>query len=233
MTTVLFWDIDGTLLTTKRAGIRGWELSFEEVAGRPADLGRFATAGLTDVEVARRILEREGASPDLASRLLAGYERRLPACLPRRDGHAIPEARRILEALNGRTDVASFLLTGNTRPGAEAKLRFAGLWEFFAGGAFSNPLEQRPHIAREALAFAERHLGEPVPPERRIVIGDTPHDMACARAIDARALGVATGPYGPEALRECGAWRTVDRLPTPVVFARMVGLREAGLSLRR
>lgn len=227
MTLAIFWDLDGTILTTQRAGIRAYEEALERVTGRRVSLADFPTAGLTDLEIAHRILEAHDGTQGSAPALLAAYEELLPAALDRGRVHAIPEAAAILEALRARSDARSFLLTGNTRRGAAAKLSRAGLADLFAAGGYSNPLRQRAEVAVAALREAERHLGGPVPPGRRIVIGDTPHDVACARAIDARCIAVGSGPYAFEALRATGAWRVLPRLPPPPEFFTMLGLAAA------
>src|SRR5262249_54214575 len=107
----------------------------------------------------------------------------------------------------------------NVAGGAEAKLRHYGLWDFFgAGGAFSETGSDRPSIARRARELA----GSP-PGERIIVIGDTPHDVACGKAIGARTLAVATGPgYTRAELEACDPWHTLDALPAPGDFVPLV-----------
>jgi phosphoglycolate phosphatase len=155
---VLCWDIDGTLLTTGRAGVYALEKAALEITGQPLDLQSLATAGLTDVEIARRILQLHGVEPSLENqeRLLRLYEDALPESLPRRQGSVMPGVRPILEALAGRPAWGSVLLTGNTRRGARAKLEHYGLAAFFAEGAFSDGTENRREIAEAALASFAR-----------------------------------------------------------------------------
>ena len=116
--------------------------------------------------------------------------------------------------------MVSMLLTGNLAGGAEAKLRHYGLWEFFAetGGAFCVEGSDRPSIARRAREL----VGEP-DGDRIVVIGDTPHDVDCGKAIGARTLAVATGPvYSLDELRACEPWLAMEELPEPREFARVV-----------
>jgi len=223
MTTVLFWDIDGTLLTTARAGVSAWADALAEQVGHPVDLSAFQTAGLTDVEIARRLGASHGLDPAATEGLLRGYERRLPESLTRRTGGVLPNVRAILERLRGRTDVYSGLLTGNTRSGAAAKLQHYGLAEFFDGGAFADGMEDRPAIARDALAQARKIVGM-ISPDRVYVIGDTPHDVAGGKAIGARVIAVATGGYSLEQLRATDPWWLLSSLPEPEVFFRHLGL---------
>jgi phosphoglycolate phosphatase len=223
--TVLFWDIDGTLLTTGRAGIFAWEDAALEVTGKKVDLDKLETAGLTDPQVAARILEACGvpADPETARRMTRLYENRLPASLPRREGKVMPGVREILEHSRRRADVLSLLLTGNTRAGAGAKLAHYGLADFFSDGAFSDDRPDRPAIARAALEMARR-LDTSVRLENVYVIGDTPHDIHCGQAIGARCVAVASGPYSVSQLEAHRPWWAVERLPAPAVFAQKLGL---------
>jgi phosphoglycolate phosphatase len=217
VTLYLFWDIDGTLLTTARAGIFAWEEAAQEVLGREVDLASYRTAGLTDAEIALTL--SDGDAP-AAGRMLGAYERLLPERLHWRQGQVLPNVRENLEALSARDDVVNLLLTGNIPGGAEAKLRHYGLWDFFgAGGAFSVEGLDRPGIARRARELAAEHAGEAPPGERMVVIGDTPHDVACGKAIGARTVAVASGPaYGIDELRACDPWLALEQLPAPPAF---------------
>jgi phosphoglycolate phosphatase len=223
MTTFLFWDIDGTLLTTARAGIFAWEDATQEVLGSRIDMAGMQTAGLTDAEIAVALVQHYGdGEPAVAARLLDEYARHLPAALPRREGHVLPNVCENLEALSARDDVVNMLLTGNVAAGAEAKLRHYGLWEFFAdtGGAFSVEGSDRPSIARAALARAGAHE-----PELTYVVGDTPHDISCGKHIEARTVAVATGPsYTLAQLQACEPWLALEELPEPGEFIALLGL---------
>jgi phosphoglycolate phosphatase len=229
--TYLFWDIDGTLLTTARAGIFAWEDAVRDVLGAEPAIAAMQTAGLTDAEIALALAAEHGdASTTTAADLLHRYAQLLPERLSWRRGGVLPNVLEILEALADRDDVLSLLLTGNVASGAEAKLRHYDLWRFFtAGGAFSVEGSDRPAIAREARAMAARHGGDVPVGGRMIVIGDTPHDIACGKAIGALTLAVATGPgYALEDLRACEPSMVVAQLPAPAAFLHMIdraGLR--------
>ena len=173
--TVLFWDIDGTLITTGRAGMFAWNDSVRELTGREFDLRtQVRTAGMTDYQIAAQTFETLGLDPEpgLLERLVRRYEELLPASLPLRNGYVFPNVREILEELRGRPDVRSYLLTGNTRGGARAKLTYYGLMEFFPDGAFAEDVSDRSSIARRALALA-RQAG-PIAEDGVFVVGDTP-----------------------------------------------------------
>jgi phosphoglycolate phosphatase-like HAD superfamily hydrolase len=215
--TVLFWDLDGTLLTTARAGIFALESAVLEVAGTEVDLDSLVTAGLTDAEVAAAALVVAGvdATDELVERFLRAYERHLPDCLPRRRGQVLPGVREALDDLRGARGVTSYLLTGNTEAGARAKLAHYALDGYFAGGAFCIGPGTRAEIAQRARGLAAQGA-------RLYVIGDTPSDIAAGAAIGARTIAVATGSHSEEDLWEHGPWLVVNRIPEPAQFRALL-----------
>src|SRR5581483_9960152 len=197
----IFWDIDGTLLTTMKAGVNAFDEACREIVHGEIDWTRIDIRGFSDRSIARRVLDAHNKPSDEAAidRLLRCYESHLPSHLATRDGIPLPGVVPILERLRSRTDVLSLLLTGNTKCGARAKLERYGLLDYFRGGNGGDPLGGfaedgvlRDDIARAAFALAENTLGEILSPDRCFVIGDTPHDVSCGKAIGARTIAVAT-----------------------------------------
>lgn len=203
------FDIDGTLLlgasAEHAASVHAALLEVHRLA--EPTTGGLRPAGRTDGDIARQILLRNGVS---AERIDArADEVRDVTC--REFGHRCPPDLRdrvapgmgeLLEELSARDGIKLALLTGNFEPVARLKLERAGLGHHFAAGqgAFGSDHEDRaalPAIARRRAAVNAR----PHPREHTVVIGDTPNDVACARADGVRCLAVATGPYPPEALR--------------------------------
>ena len=223
VTTILFWDIDGTLLTTGRAGILAWEAAASEAAGHPVDLQQLQTAGLTDFAIGRLILEQLGlrSEPEPLTRLVRRYEASLPDVLPRRQGRVLAGVMDLLQSVReDRPEVGLYLLTGNTRAGARAKLTYYGLFDFFAGGAFADPTGDRSDIARRALSAATTE--QPIPLDRVFVIGDTPHDVECGLAIGARTIAVASGDYSVADLETHEPWRALRELPAAEAFLALL-----------
>jgi len=220
--TVLFWDIDGTLLTTAKAGVFAWEDAVRELTGREFELVSMRIAGMTDFQIAEKTFETLGveADPAFLCRFVDRYGELLPTSLPRKRGSVMPNVREILEHLRDRHDVRSYLLTGNTRAGARAKLTYYDLMQYFPGGAFAEDTEDRGSIARRALSLAE--LDGDVDQGRMFVIGDTPHDVECARVIDARTIAVATGGYTFEELEAHDPWCVLRELPPVDEFVKLI-----------
>lgn len=220
--TVLFWDIDGTLLTTGMAGVPAWEEAVREVVGHDFQLSKFRVAGLTDYQIAVRTFEMLGVEADdeTIRRMVHRYEQLLPEWLPTKKGYVLPNVREILERLEARADVRSYLLTGNTRGGARAKLTHYGLFKYFSDGAFAEDASDRSAIAARALELARR--AGPVFDHAVFVVGDTPHDIHCANAIGARTVAVATGGYSLDELESHGPWRAFTELPPADEFVQLI-----------
>ena len=223
--TVLFWDIDGTLLTTAKAGVFAWEDAVRELTGRSDfELARLRIAGMTDYQIAQKTFESLGIDIDeeFLHRFVNRYGELLPSSLPRRKGRVLPNVREILEHLDRRhPDVRSYLLTGNTRAGATAKLTHYNLIHFFPDGAFAEDTGTRSSIAARALELARR--AGPLADGGVFVVGDTPHDIDCANSIGARTIAVATGGYSLEELDAHRPWRVFAELPVPEEFTRLIG----------
>ncbi|MEQ1895970.1 MAG: HAD hydrolase-like protein [Vicinamibacterales bacterium] len=224
MSTVLFWDIDGTLLATGGAGMIAWNDAVKELTGQDFDLrSSIRSSGMTDFQIGVKTLEFLGFTPapgDL-DRLVSRYEELLPASLPLKEGQVLGHVREILTVLAAdRPDIRSYLLTGNTAGGAKAKLVYYGLWDLISRGAFSVDATERAGIARRALELAR--ADGPVEAEQAIVIGDTPHDIHCANAIGARTLAVATGGYSLDELLAHQPWHGCPELPAPREFLALI-----------
>lgn len=230
---VLFWDIDGTLLTTAKAGVPAWEAAVREVTGHEFQLSSIRVPGLTDFQIAVRTFELLGVKADEETlrRMVRRYEEMLPSTLPSRRGHVLPQVREILEHLRTRSDIRSYLLTGNTRGGARAKLTHYDLFQFFPDGAFAEDSGNRASIARRALALAT--AAGPVAENGIFVIGDTEHDIDCANAIGARTIAVATGGYTLEELQRHAPWRAFAELPPPAEFMRLIDTADAPAATRQ
>ena len=219
--TVLFWDLDGTLLTTGRAGIFAFEEALLEVTGVAVDLRELSTPGLTDAGVAALVLGHAGQEADRerVDAVLRAYEHRLSDSLPRRQGRVLDGVREVLEDLEGHAAVRSYLLTGNTPAGAHAKLEHYGLAHFFPDGTGGFCIDHgtRTDIARRALASAPAA-------ETVYVIGDTPADVECGKAIGARTIAVASGWHSAEQLAATEPWTVLTRIPEPGPFRALVGI---------
>jgi phosphoglycolate phosphatase-like HAD superfamily hydrolase len=197
---VLLFDIDGTLIRSGGAGKAAMEAGLTDVFGVREVRGQVPYSGRTDPGIGAELLAIHGIEPTDANieKLHTAYLARLPEFLGQMRGIVLPGVDEALR--RERSGAVVGLLTGNIRRGAEIKLSHFGLWKHFAFGGFADGLRERDDVARRALAEAEAHVGQPIDPQQVWVIGDTPLDVKCARAIGARAVVVATGWHEQEEL---------------------------------
>ncbi len=197
MTTLLLWDIDGTLINSGGAGMRALRTALKNCFSIEGSLDDIDFAGRTDRWIMRRVFAKFDlpATEENFARYLEVYLAALPTELAGPGAHVLPGVRDLLLAAAARADLTQGLLTGNMRRGAEIKLGFHGLWTHFPFGAFADDGEWRNDLGPHALRRAREHTGREFSPERIWVIGDTPHDIACGRAIGARTLALATGSH--------------------------------------
>jgi phosphoglycolate phosphatase len=214
-TILLLFDIDGTLLHKAAAEhAEALHVALREVHGIDVTVSARASlspAGRTDGEIARALLLNSGVSArrideragDVRVACCQAYAQLVPPDLSDKVLPGVPE---LLSELDGQGNVRLSLVTGNFEPVARLKLGHARIGRHFprGQGGFGSDAEDRamlPHIARKRAG----HDGIEFPRERTIVIGDTPRDIACARADEVRCFAVATGPFGVEELRSADA----------------------------
>lgn len=201
---VCLFDIDGTLLSTGGAGQRAMERALHAAFGLRDLSHDIPAAGRTDRAITADLFRFHGIpeTDETRRRFVACYLDHLPGMLAELQGRVLPGITQLLDRLVARGDVALGLLTGNYRRGADLKLQHFRLDHHFRFGGFGDEHFDRGDVARVALREACRHLDRDVSPEHLCVIGDTPSDVRCARAIGARAVAVATGIYTREELAE-------------------------------
>lgn len=209
MTLVLF-DIDGTLISSGRAGVRGMNRSFEREFGVSGALDAVTVAGRTDRAIVTEVLIRAGqeADDDTIARVRDAYLLDLPVALAdpnARQTGVLPGVVSLLDHLDTRTDVVVGLLTGNFVRGAEIKLGHFGLWSRFSFGAFGDHHTNRRDLVPVAVDAAVAAGHPRFDFSHVVIIGDTPADVDCAHAHGARAIAVATGPFSHQDLVATGA----------------------------
>ncbi|MBP2640939.1 MAG: PhnX-like: phosphonatase-like hydrolase [Firmicutes bacterium] len=219
---ILFWDIDGTLVRTSKAGLYAFDEAAIQLWNRSIDFSGIRSAGMTDHSIAAQIVQAASGREPREEEIIAltdRYEELLLSHLAQRTCRVLPSILEILNHLQHQENYKTLLLTGNSRKGAEIKLRHLGLASYFdfAYSAFCDHRSSRTEIARSALtAIDELFPGEKSP--NLFVIGDTPHDIQCGQAIGAYTIAVATGTFSVSQLREHSPWWSVEELPQPDEF---------------
>jgi phosphoglycolate phosphatase len=215
--TLLLFDIDGTLVLTGGAGGRAMSIAFAEIFGIRDAFRGITMAGRTDAWIVGDAAAAHGIppdSPDLA-RFREVYARHLISELQQpgngRKG-TMPGVRELLDTLSARDDVYLALLTGNYESGARLKLEYYDLWRYFPCGAFGDDAPKRNGLVSKAVAQVAARGGPVFANRDAVVIGDTPLDVECASYCGARSLAVATGSHSVDELRDAGADRVLQDL---------------------
>ena len=208
------FDIDGTLVDTGGAGMAALNEATREIFG--SDGPALDLAGSTDLGIVANIHEhfKIEATEERINAYFEVYHVRLLHNLTDGGyaGRVLNGVTAALDHLAARSGVTVGLLTGNTANGAATKMRHFGLLEHFPFGAYGCDHADRNRLGPIALQRAALHLGKEFSAKDTWVIGDTPKDIACAHAMGARCLAVATGRFSVEQLDASGADEVVESL---------------------
>lgn len=230
--TLLLWDIDGTLLLTDGAGMRGMARAARKLYGDAFRWDGVSASGRLDPVILEDALSRNGlAASDDGHRLFHDaylLELALELALVRERARAMPGIHDVIAALRERSamqkDVVQGIVTGNYARAAPLKLRACGFdptW--FELGAFGDEGRTRPDLVALALRRCHERLSWSPDPKSVIVIGDTPLDIECAHAHGCIAFAVATGHHGMDELRAAGADVVVRDLSDPEPLLAWIG----------
>lgn len=196
--TVVLFDIDGTLLRSDGAGRAATRAALLEIFGTADGVDTLHFGGKTDWFIVSELVAGRAYAADDIARLMPAYSAALARHLARALEHhriwPLPGALAAVNALRARPATLLGLVTGNVRDTVGLKLRAAGYEPaWFAVGAYGSESPDRSEVAALALQRAARHVQRSLHPSQAVIVGDTPADIACARAVGARAVAVATG----------------------------------------
>jgi phosphoglycolate phosphatase-like HAD superfamily hydrolase len=204
----LLFDIDGTLITTGGAGGEAWRRAFEEIYDKQVDIRKVTESGMTDPDVGRtalrHVLGRDPTQRELAL-AMAKYMKYLAAAVEESDGYevmpgVVPRLRQLVD-----DGYLVGLITGNVEAAAHIKLSRGGLNRFFSFGGYGSDSSDRVEVTKRALERGQLVSGGTLDVSACLGIGDTPRDVTGAHGAGIKSVGVATGNYTADQLREAGA----------------------------
>ena len=204
MIRLVLFDIDGTLIKTGGAGEKAFAKVCEREFNIPDATKDLNFAGRTDPAIVRDFFRQFGIAqtPEHFARFFSAYVILLEKILATLDGTVLPGVHQLIAAFKAMPHRPVIgLLTGNIKQGAQLKLNHYRLWDLFAMGGYGDDHEDRNQIAVIARDRGSKIVGTPLRGEEVLVIGDTPRDIECGRAIGAKILAVATGIFSMDQLR--------------------------------
>lgn len=210
------FDIDGTLITSRGAGRRAMRSALERVFGGAGGIDHYDLRGRTDTRIVHDVMGALGWEPDRIKERLDDFFEAYLAGLASEIGDGrhvvtLPGVSTVVERL-ARSSALVGLVTGNIEEGARIKLQPTGLLPHFRVGAYGSDHMDRRRLPSLAARRAHALVGHPFPPHHVVVIGDTPHDIDCARAFGAVAVAVTTGQYTRDELLAEGPDHLFDDL---------------------
>lgn len=223
MVKLVLFDVDGTLIRTQGAGIKAFERTFASEFKLAGATDGIEFAGRTDPSIVREVFGKFKIepTPENFKRFFGTYAFWLDHLLSKTNGGICVGVWNFINGLMAMPVPPMLgLLTGNIRLGAEIKLRYFHVWDQFQIGAFGDDDENRDRLAVLAQKRASEKLGVNLAGSEILVVGDTPLDIQCARAIQAKVIAVGTGGYTMDELKPFKAdWlvSNLSELTAPVV----------------
>jgi phosphoglycolate phosphatase-like HAD superfamily hydrolase len=207
---LFLFDVDATLILTGGAGIRALNRAFHKLFQIDTAMDGIAPHGKTDPGIIREIFQArlpvEILTPVIIANVLESYMQFLREEVDSSTTYAVlPGILEILQEISARDDSLLGLATGNVEVGARIKLQRGDLNRFFSFGGYGSDCEDRVGLVRRAAERAQLASGSAIAPDDVFVIGDTPLDVAAGTEAGFRSVGVATGQYSVQQLRESGA----------------------------
>jgi phosphoglycolate phosphatase len=214
-TRAVLFDIDGTLIDTGGASDRAWKRAFRELQDVDVDVPAVTGKGVPDPQVGRAVFEKAiGREPtdEEADALMRRRLDHLHEEVQNSPGFVVKDG--VVELLEKLIDngVLLGLTTGNVEEAAHIKLQRANLNRFFSFGGYGSDSPDRTELTKMALERGRLVSGDSLQPAHCFSCGDTPRDVEAGHGAGIRVVGVATGEYTVDELREAGADAVVESL---------------------
>lgn len=220
--TLLLFDIDGTLVRVNGTGREAVTQALSPLTDRPISLEQVPFSGRTDPAIFEEVLAHNDlpTTDAVMTTVIEAYVEAMQRSLTPADVEVLPGVRPLLSRLHPHPDLQLGLVTGNVEPVAYEKLAVHDLADYFPVGAFGSDHAERNRLPDLAVRRAADHTGRSE--QEVVIIGDTIHDIECARAAGARVVAVSTGRYERTELSSHNPDLLFDALPAPDRFLQRV-----------
>ncbi len=201
---LILFDIDGTLLWTDTA-TKAANRAFSQMFGIKNALSGISLSGKTDPLILEEMFDKnlgrkfdDGEAEEIYKIYIEFLNHELASC---DDSYVLPGVRELIYALNSSDNIILGVATGNIEQGAWLKLKHMDLDDYFKFGGFGSDSAIREELIKKAIERAINYSGYKVF-EKVFVVGDTPYDITHGRAAGALTVGVATGSYSEDELKQ-------------------------------
>ena len=203
---LVLFDIDGTLLSVNSVNRRILMDALREVYGTEGSAGTHDFAGKMDSIIIYEVLHNAGLSDGVIAekfdKAKQTYIEMFRMQSKSTDVVLMDGVRKLLDELSAHSELIVGLLTGNFEGSGRHKLLLPDINHYFPFGAFADDGASRNELPRVAVEKAYKLTGKRFSEQNIIIIGDTEHDIACARVLNAKSIAVATGTYSTEELKK-------------------------------
>jgi phosphoglycolate phosphatase len=227
LTTLLLFDIDGTLLRAENATRMAINETFKIDFQAKDAIEDISFLGRTDPELFReaalRLLGRSFKDGEYDA-FVRGYLERLPVQLKQCNFYLMPGVAALLPHLAKHKGILMGLETGNIKPAAYLKLKQGGIDGFFSFGGFGSDSFEREGLVRAGVDRGCTLNGGAIPQENIYVIGDSPHDISAGKNLGLNTIAVGTGQVDQEKMRATQPSHYLKDLNDMAAFLRCIGM---------
>ena len=203
---LVLFDIDGTLLTVNSINRRILMDALRQVYGTEGSAGTHNFAGKMDSVIIYEVLQNTGLSDAVIAEKFDKAKKTYIEMFRMHARHTdiilMEGIRELLDKLSASSELMLGLLTGNFEGSGRHKLLLPDINHYFSFGAFADDAASRNELPQVAVDKAYQLTGKKFSEQNIIIIGDTEHDIACARVVNAKSIAVATGTYSSEELKK-------------------------------
>ena len=215
MQKLILFDIDKTLIINATGHKAAFSKAVKEVYGIETTVEIINYNGMTDPMIIIGVLKKVGLKE---SEILL----KINDCMKSMADHfaklikdddqmelldGVPE---LLKELDKRNFLIG-LVTGNLEPIAWGKMKRFKINQYFKLGGFASDNSNRTELVKIAIQKAEEKFNFKFN-NNVYLFGDTPLDVNAGNEAGIKTVGVATGIYSKEELKEAGASYAIDNL---------------------